>query len=56
MPIAGPLLSKKTYYFMKLGGWMLFTLFAVLGAIKFAVWVADRGDKNKVHYRNYKED
>jgi hypothetical protein len=52
----GPLLSKKTFYFMKLGGWMLFTLFAVLGAIKFAVWVADRNDSRKKNYSAYKDD
>ena len=52
----GPLLSKKTFYFMKLGGWMLFTLFAVLGAIKFAVWVADRNDNSKKQYQAYKDN
>lgn len=51
----GPLFSKRTFYFMKLGGWMLFTLFAVLGAIKFAVWVADRNDNKKIHYKSYKD-
>lgn len=39
---------------MKVGGWMLITLFLVLGAIKFAVKVADWVDEKAEKSQQFK--
>ena len=40
--------NRKTMAMLKIGGWMLFTLVAVLGAIRLAIYVADSFDKKPV--------
>jgi len=49
----GPFITKKSEAFMKIIGWMLFTLLAVLGAIKLATNLADRLDNKPP--RSYSE-